>query len=183
MIATQEHETVHKAEDSSKVKRAFIAVDLQDAHLSAVYAYISRRLRSREDAEDVTSETFAVAFRDFQKVRGDIRLWLYGIARRKIADLLRKKSRSAQKLDESLASSRNHHEELERKETAEVLRSLVEQLPSDQREALMLQHLERLSVAQIAIVMKRSKVSVKGLLSRARENLEKTGKTYFTEMR
>src|SRR2546423_4979216 len=131
MISTQEHETVNNAE-ARDVKRPTNAVHLQDAHLAAVFAFVSRRVPSREDAEDVTIETFAAAFRGFHKVRGDTRLWLYGIARRKIADLLRKKSRSAQKLDESLASSGNHHEELERKEAAEMLRSLVDQLPSNQ---------------------------------------------------
>jgi len=177
MISAHEQEAFSKGED----RRCARPEELQDAHIGAVHAYVSRRVRSREDAEDVTSEVFAAAFSSFHKVRGDVRLWLFGLARRKIADMVRRRQRSMPVLDENIPSADDHHKDLEDRHDADILRWLVEQLPSDQREALMLQHLEELSIAQIAVVMKRSKTSVKGLLSRARDNLEKSGKGYFSE--
>src|SRR5947209_6642340 len=118
MISTHEHEGAGASQAANRGQRVRTPVELQDAHLEAVFAFVSRRIQSREDAEDVTSETFAAAFRNFHKVRGDTRLWLYGIARRKIADLVRKKVRSSEKLSDGVATGEDQHEALERKEAA-----------------------------------------------------------------
>ena len=62
-----------------------------------------------------------------------------------------------------------------------MLRELIAQLNPDQREALLLQHMERLPVAEIAVVMGRSRGSVYKLLHRARESLRRMGRGYFLE--
>ena len=51
------------------------------------------------------------------------------------------------------------------------MRDWVDALPGDQREALLLQALEELSVQQIAQVMHRSPGSVKALLQRAKDRV------------
>jgi DNA-directed RNA polymerase specialized sigma24 family protein len=65
--------------------------DARRAHQSMVFAFVSRRIKPREDAEDVTAEVFLVAYRHWAKKRGETRLWLFGIARRKIADAYRRR--------------------------------------------------------------------------------------------
>jgi DNA-directed RNA polymerase specialized sigma24 family protein len=45
----------------------------------------------------------------------------------------------------------------------------------------MLQYVEQLSVAEIAVVMGRSPASVKSLLQRARETLYRRGRAYFLD--
>ena len=64
-------------------------------------------------------------------------------------------------------------------EARRVLDGLVAELGHDQREALMLQYVEQLSIAEIAVVMGRSPSSVKSLLQRARTSLYRRGKGYF----
>ena len=61
---------------------------LYDAHFNAVLGYALRRTARPEDAADVVSETFLVAWRRVQHVpSGDgARLWLYGVARRVLAN-------------------------------------------------------------------------------------------------
>src|SRR6185369_8232964 len=71
---------------------------LQSRYLRDVYRYVARRVDRREDAEDITAEVFAAAFQSLKKYRGDCdpKLWLLGIARRKVADSLRRTSRNAE---------------------------------------------------------------------------------------
>ncbi len=71
------------------------AAQLHQLYLDEVFRYVSRRLPRREDAEDVTAETFAAAFMALPKFRGEVeaRLWLLGIARRKIAHFAPPKTR------------------------------------------------------------------------------------------
>ena len=66
-----------------------------------------------------------------------------------------------------------------RAEASRVLSGLVARLSPDQREALALQYMERLSIAEIATVMGRSPASIKSLLQRARDVLRRQGRRYF----
>ena len=56
-------------------------------HHGAVVAYVRRRLGDR-DASDVVAQVFSVAWRRLDAVRSppEDRLWLYGVARRMVAD-------------------------------------------------------------------------------------------------
>jgi DNA-directed RNA polymerase specialized sigma24 family protein len=57
--------------------------------IERVYLYVAHRLGHGADAEDVTSEVFERAVRygaSFDPRRGDPLAWLFGIARRVIAD-------------------------------------------------------------------------------------------------
>src|SRR5260370_33799130 len=71
-----------------------------ERYLEPVFHYVSRRVPGREEAEDITAEVFAVLSRSRPRVAGEgaLYLWLLGIARRKIADSLRRGQRRAEKL-------------------------------------------------------------------------------------
>ena len=62
--------------------------DLYAAHYRRVLAYATRRIEPAEEAHDVTSETFAVAWRRLDEVpTGDgAGAWLIGTARRILAN-------------------------------------------------------------------------------------------------
>ena len=132
-------------------------------HFDAVFRYLSRRLDNPDDAKDVAAETFAAAFAKRCPRGVAPRCWLYGIARRKLADALRKRRRH-ENLDPNMADPSNLEASL-------ALRRSIEALPPNQRDAFLLQALEDLSVEEIAHVMRRSRISVKALLQRARETL------------
>lgn len=61
-------------------------------YVSAIYAYIRRRVAATEVAEDVTSETFLAVVAGLRSFRGSstFRTWLYQIARRRVADFWRR---------------------------------------------------------------------------------------------
>src|SRR5437763_12767387 len=86
---------------SYPVSASWTATDLYRHWLRDVYHYVSRRVRRREDAEDVAAEVFEAAFRGLSRLRvvDDPRVWLIGIARRKVADHLRRAVRRRELLD------------------------------------------------------------------------------------
>jgi|GEM_PF-3492227 len=151
------------------VRDASISEQLFDDHFEAIYRFFSRRTSHEEDAQDLTGDTFAAVVERPCPRGVDPLCWLYGIARRKLADWLRKRRRTAALPPPREGSSEGSGE----------LRKLIEALPEPQREALLLQVLEDLSVAQIAQVMGRSGGSVKALLQRAKERIRKDSRGVF----
>lgn len=70
---------------------------LFDAHFDDLWRYARRRCASRADADDITAQVFAVAWRR----RGEVpdtaaRLWLFGVARYVVANHRRTAERQRQ---------------------------------------------------------------------------------------
>ena len=171
------------------------AAGLHERYLTDVFHYVLRRVPRQEEAEDITAEVFAAAYVGLPRFRGQCPpyLWLLSIARRKIVDSQRRRaarretlaseltsdSLEADPIWQVLAAVEGPEAALMRAEAHRMLRELVAQLNPDQREALLMHHMERLSVAEIALVMGRSAASVKSLLQRARATLRRRGQGYF----
>ncbi|WP_234988125.1 RNA polymerase sigma factor [Demequina sp. NBRC 110056] len=67
-----------------------------------VYSMAVRALGDTADAEDVTQQTFVSAWRSregFDPDKGELRGWVVGIARRRIADALEARSRERRRLE------------------------------------------------------------------------------------
>lgn len=170
---------------------------LHERYLDDVFRYVSRRIAGREEAEDVTAEVFASAFAQLPRYRRDCppRLWLLGIARRKVADALRKRGRRRETLASEMpftSEGQEHPAEteapvdtpeaaLQRAEALRVIREVLAALKPEQREALLLQYVEELSFAEIAVVMGRSTGAINSLLQRARASVLRHGSAYFLD--
>lgn len=89
MMEEDELEYIEKAK---KGDAAAIAA-LYRTHAETLYRFIFYKVGNSEDAEDVMQDTMIAAFKGIQKFRGEasFRHWCYEIAKRKIADLWRKK--------------------------------------------------------------------------------------------
>jgi RNA polymerase sigma factor (sigma-70 family) len=172
------------------------AAELHERYLEDVLRYVLRRVPQQEEAQDITAEVFAAAFLGLSRFRGpgSPYLWLLGIARRKIADALRRQKSQRETLASELGGAAANSgieaaaapEEgpeaiVVRAEAARVLNELLAQLSPCQREALLLQHMEQLTVPEIAVVMGRSQASVKSLLQRGRETLRRRGHGYCVD--
>ncbi|GAA3041226.1 RNA polymerase sigma factor [Streptosporangium longisporum] len=68
------------------------------ANYADILAYVRRRTDSHEDAADALAETFATAWRRLDGIPegGDARLWLFGVARRVLANGRRAESRRSE---------------------------------------------------------------------------------------
>lgn len=131
-----------------------------------VFGFVARRIRPVEDAEDVVAAVFVDAYRHWRRRRGEPRLWLLGIARRKVADALRKRRNWWQVREDDLQADAmadfvTHAEALAAAEIAA-------RLPDDERDALLMQALEDLKIEEIAAVLGRSPKATNSLLQRAR---------------
>jgi RNA polymerase sigma factor (sigma-70 family) len=139
-----------------------------------ILAYALRRVDDPEDAADVVAETFLVAWRRLDEVPNntEARLWLFGVARRVIANRHRserRRTRLAERLAESLRTELAARP-IPAGEAAEVLRAIGE-LGDDDRELLLLVAWEELSPAEVAKVLGISSLAARSRLHRARRRL------------
>ncbi len=172
--------------DRGEQEHARTAGALHQRYLADVFSYVARRVPDRQEAEDVTAEVFAAAFVALPRRNGlnGPYPWLLGIARCKIANSLRRRSRregrtSALTEETPAASSDQPEATLARQERALLIREMLAVLPEDQREALLLHYVEDLPQAHVAAVLGRSPAAVNSLLQRARAAVYRQGHDYF----
>jgi RNA polymerase sigma-70 factor (ECF subfamily) len=148
------------------------------AHYADVLAYIRRRTDSPHDAADALAETFTIAWRRLDDIPDGprTRLWLYGVARRVLANGRRAETRRSElveRLGAELAGwaarSPDPAEAADRTEVRAAFRRLR---PAD-REVLALVSWEGLSHDEIAVVLGCSRATVRLRLHRARKRLAK----------
>lgn len=144
--------------------------ELYEANFDRVYAFVARRVPSREEAEDLTAEVFHQALAGLPKFEWQgtpFAAWLVGIASHLIAHRWSRAARhpevSADEL-ESLCVP----EETERQA---MYTQLVDRLPDDQRHVIRRRFLDQRSIRQIAQELGRSEGAIKQLQFRAIENL------------
>jgi RNA polymerase sigma-70 factor (ECF subfamily) len=144
--------------------------ELYDAHFHPVYAYIARRVGSRAEAEDLTSEVFHQALANLPRFqwRGvPFAAWLFRIAANALADHYRKTAR-----DRSLTlADAPPQEDSDDAERRARLYRLVAELPEDQRLVLRLRFSEEKSIRDVAREIGRSEGAVKQLQFRALQEL------------
>ena len=155
--------------------------DLVLEHQSLVFSLCLRMTGRRQAAEDATQEAFIAAWRNLKSLRGDaFRPWLMRIAANACTDELRRRGRRpSSSLDSVLEAGVPEPADQEPSpETALLqggLRHQVEEalqeLPADQRMAVILSDLNGYDYAEIAEVMKTSLGTVKSRISRGRTRL------------
>ncbi|GIH78405.1 RNA polymerase sigma factor [Planobispora longispora] len=152
--------------------------EIYTAHYPDLLAYVRRRTGSPDDAADALAETFATAWRRLDDVPGghDARLWLYGVARRVLANGRRAETRRTElavRLRAELTAWDGHSGGA--RSTVEDdpggVRAAFMRLSPDDRELLSLVSWEGLDHEEIATVMGCSRGAVRLRLHRARKRL------------
>src|SRR5579884_660186 len=150
-----------------------------------IFRYALSRLEDPSAAEDIAVETFADALRALERFDRHlaVKVWLFRIARCKIADEIRRRQRRKETPLEvaKVLPGREGSPEAAvlRKEAQQQVRALLLSLPELQREALLLHLLNNPSTTEIGIVLGKSPSAVNSLLGRARETLRRRGGDYF----
>jgi RNA polymerase sigma-70 factor (ECF subfamily) len=147
--------------------------DLYERHFERIYAFISRRVRDRGTAEDLTSDVFHKALANLPgyEFRGaPFAAWLVRIAANAVADQSKRAAR------EVAGSPGNPPEpssqpDLEAIEHRARLFRLVKELPEDQRRVILQRFVEQKSIREIAQELARSEGAVKQLQFRALQSL------------
>ena len=148
---------------------------LMGRYHARILGFTRHMLGSREDAEDVTQESFAAAYSAMMADERPINVkpWLYRIARnRSLNHMRRQKAIGVDDFDLHVADhGRTTADEVGQREELRLLMGDVQALPESQRTALLLREIDALSYDQIAEAMETTVPSVKSLLVRARVGL------------
>jgi RNA polymerase sigma-70 factor, ECF subfamily len=147
--------------------------ELYEINFGRVYAFISRRVRDRNEVEDLTSEVFhqaLAALPRFEWRGAPFAAWLFKIASNTIIDKSKKTAKEMALTNQSmdLEVSSDEIEEIEQRAT---LFELVERLPEDQRRVILLRFAEEKSIREVAEALSRSEGAIKQLQFRALQNL------------
>ena len=135
-----------------------------------VQGYVASIVCDHHEAEDITQDVFAKLMRalsSYEPREVPFAAWIMRVARNAAVDHLRRRRQTP--VDEVRLSS-DDHEQIGF-ERSQALRTALDQLPSDQREVLVLRHLGGLRPCEIAERLDRSEASVHGLHHRGRITL------------
>jgi len=149
-----------------------------------VYSYVARRVRNRDEAEDLTAEVFQKALASLPRFKwrgAPFAAWLFRIASNMIADRAKRLARGAVDPqnagdlsgDQPADSKKDTQANLEDVERQSQLFRLVEELADDQRRVVMMRFTEEKSIREIAQELGRTEGAVKQLQFRALENLRR----------
>ena len=155
-------------------------------HKTRVFTYISMYIRDTSLAEDIFQETFLKVINSLRSGKyrdnGKFLSWVMRIAHNLIIDHFRKEKQSnllsnddyeTDLFNSKKLSDSNIEEELVRAQIEEDVRNLLDELPDDQREVVMLRHYAGLSFKEIA---DQTEVSINTALGRMRYALINTRK-------
>lgn len=144
--------------------------ELYESNFSRIYAFVARRVGTREEAEDITAEVFHQALRNlgrFQWRGVPFAAWLLRIAANTLADRWQRAAHHPEVRDDGMHEP-GSDAELERRA---MLFQLVDRLPADQRLVIVRRFVDQKSVREIAQELNRTEGAVKQLQFRALETL------------
>ena len=170
--------------EDNEILEAAIAGDsesfglLYERYVTRIFNYIYYRVGNVSDAEDLTERVFIRALRHIGNYsqRGlPFSAWLYRIAHNLVANWHRDNSRRKDvPLDDGLLLSQHFNfpeQELLRTEEQEKLMLVIQGLPEERQELLILKFVDDLSNAEIGKVMGRTEGAIKSLYHRTLLNI------------
>lgn len=168
----------------NKDQQAFAT--LMKRYKKAVYFTILKMIRNADDAEDLTMEAFAKAFKNLHKFKKDYTFstWLFRIATNNTIDFIRKKKLKTMSLNTTMTDDggnavtidvedddNNPQDEFIRSQRIEMVRIFVDKLPAKYRTLVKLRYFDELSYEEIAQELEKPLGTVKAQLHRSRELL------------
>lgn len=144
---------------------------LYDQYLKKIYSFVYYKTHHQETAEDLTSKTFIKALANIQSfdlAKGTFSAWLYQIARNTVIDHYR-----AQKNDINiddvwdLGTENTLPQDLDTKKQLREVKELLAQLPSDQRDIIILRVWNQLNYQEIAEIIGKTETNCRMIFSRA----------------
>lgn len=152
---------------------------LVERYKDLVYTIAYRMLKHREEAEEVSQDTFIKVYKSLHKFKGDSKFstWIYKVAYNSCLDRLKKQKRTQHtvNIDEfteyKIKTLDNALEHLEVKERQEAIKRCMDLLPADDNVLLTLFYFEELSLEEISKVTGITANTVKVRLFRSRKKL------------
>ena len=160
--------------------------DLYNLNKDLVFNLALQYVQNFEDAEEITQDVFLSVYQKMNSFReeADYTTWIYRISINKSLDFIKAKKRKkrfafitslfyedGQKVKHDYSDFNHPGVELEHKEALASLFKFINELPENQRTALILTKVEGKSQKEVAIIMNLSEKAIESLLQRAKNNL------------
>lgn len=169
---------------ATKGTNDFAYAELMERYKKSVYHMILKMVRNVDDAEDLTIEAFAKAFKSLIKFKKDYTFstWLFRIATNNAIDFLRKKKLNTYSLNSAYIENNivslnidvedknlTPDEKAIKKQKIELIRIFVTKLPNKYQRLVRLRYFDELSYSEIAKELETPLGTIKAQLHRARE--------------
>jgi RNA polymerase sigma factor (sigma-70 family) len=160
--------------------------ELMQIYKKPVYHVVLKMVRNPDDAEDLTIEAFAKAFRNLHKFNPEFAFstWLFRIATNNCIDFIRKNKIKTMSIDSGFRTDGgdeiqidfrdndlNPQEVAIKNQKIEIMQLVVGKLPPKYQRLVSLRYFDELSYEEIATELKAPLGTVKAQLHRARELL------------
>src|ERR1700722_7750106 len=180
-----------------RVKRGDRAAfaELVDKYKQPVMNFVYRSLRDEIEAEDLAQNVFLQVYKSRSRYKQTAKFstWLFTIARNLCLNELRRRSRHpAESLEETHTDNEDQParqiedktqiaapENVLHSELADKIEEALNELPENQRSAILLCRQDDLSYEQIAKILRTSLSATKSLIHRGRETLKEKLKPYL----
>lgn len=176
--ARNDFQLVLKARDGNQKAYA----DLMQRYKDSIYFMVLKMVNNKEDAMDLTVETFAKAFEKLDKYQPEFAFstWLFRVATNNCIDFIRKKKLSTQSIHGMMdddgdekplqikADTLNPEESSIKKQQTAELKLLIESLPPRYRNLITLRYFDELSYEEISQQLDLPLGTVKAQLFRGR---------------
>jgi RNA polymerase sigma factor (sigma-70 family) len=140
-------------------------------HFDGVYRYAYWNTGSREEAEDISEETFYRVLKHiggYDESKASLRSWVMRIAHNLVVDHHRHRARHPQaELDETLAAPVDIGGELEAEESRGALLEAMQRLTLEQRQVLQMKYFLQMSNTEAARALGKREGAINALQHRA----------------
>jgi RNA polymerase sigma-70 factor (ECF subfamily) len=152
---------------------------LVNSHSREIFHYLYRLLGQTQAAEDALQDAFVRAMRAYERLddQANTRAWLYRIAGNVARTQLKRnqRARDSQQLHDNLPdSSPSVTHQVETRDRLRAVSRAIQQLPHNQRSALLLRKYQGLSYAEIGLALDCSPDSARANVYQALKKLRHT---------
>ncbi len=150
--------------------------ELYKQYYSKLLAFINSKVRNIHDAQDILSEVFIKIYNNIDKLDSDEKItsWIYTITRNAIIDFYRKNNKTPtfQELkEESIVDDKNQEKSIH-DELSKCLKPMINSLPDNYKEVLLLSEIKGLKQSEIANELSLSTANTKSLIFRGKKKIK-----------
>lgn len=193
--STKTEEERRKAEERELVEAAkggnLVAFEkILCAYEKPIFSYVYRLVRQKEEAEDLTQETFIKLYQHIDSVDVDknFRAWVYKIATNTVYDWLRKKQKRQElfiiddpNIQFETIDTQTPYQDMQKVERAKDVETALEKVRPVYRAVLLLFYWQGFGYTEIAHVLSLPLNTVKTYLYRAKHALkQELAQTYYS---
>ena len=161
--------------------KADIFSQVYEAYVNRIYRFIYLKMATREDSEDLTSQTFFRALEYLSRPDAQVenlQAFLYRVARNQVADYYRAKGERKSDLElnemsEMMADTNlDLSLEFDKQLDLETVRRALKEINSDYQDAIIWYYVEEQTITEISQILEKNQGTVRVLIHRAVKSLK-----------